>query len=522
MAQWKDLPYELQELILDQLFRLSSPTSSNNKGGVVGRPLQRTKPDCIGYLTTCKTWKQILEPRIYQHLFLTSSTLSILRRLNCHQQNFVQYIWLAIELQGYDCPDCIELDLDHLDDSARRQVDAALVDTTLWQLFYLLRGWSREGFAKAGNLTLEISVFSKSDMEHVFWNHLHFDSSPFTPAGELEIGRPRLNDRGHGWKNGQLMGPHELHSIQVITQGTSSVYGDLELQPVPAVNKFIIRRQTRRQLPIGTLEAMLEKLPNLNSIVLEPWRSEACFPETGAYPNDTLSSRYILRSLPNTLKHLILFEDFNEDYCRIYATDPVTAEWVCRPELHRTPSVLIAQALAQMLGLEKLAASYLIDAHDFFTCAKDYTSNWHTLSSLYLTSRQLVPETDTRRIDGILALAGQVALRMPALDTMVIWYGAKGVASEFRYEITDGRNVSVQWRATFGLPFIPEALEAWRKVAEMRGLELTVKTSRTLPADEFEAYSHGAVISRLGLVGHVVHPVSLEQICCETRRYWFK
>lgn len=290
MAQWKDLPYEIQELILDHLFRLSSPTSSNNKGGVVGRPLQRTKPDCIGYLTTCKTWKQILEPRIYQHLFLTSSTLSILRRLNCHQQNFVQYIWLAIELQGYDCPDCIELDLDHLDDSARRQVDAALVDTTLWQLFYLLRGWSREAFAKAGNLTLEISVFSKSDMEHVFWNHLHFDSSPFTPAGELEIGRPRLNDRGHGWKNGQLMGPHELHSIQVITQGTSSVYGDLELQPVPAVNKFIIRRQTRRQLPIGTLEAMLEKLPNLNSIVLEPWRSEACFPETGAYPNDTRKS----------------------------------------------------------------------------------------------------------------------------------------------------------------------------------------------------------------------------------------
>ncbi|KAK8141426.1 hypothetical protein G3M48_010538 [Beauveria asiatica] len=453
MARWKDLPYEIQELILDHLFRLSSPTSSNNKGGVVGRPFQRTTPDCIRYLTTCKAWKQILEPRIYQHLFLTSSTLSILKRLNCHQQNFVQYIWLAIELQGYDCPDCIELDLDNLDDGERRQVNAALVDTTLWKLFYLLRGWSREGFAKVDNLTLEISVFSKSDMEHVFWNHLHFDSSPFTPAGELEIGRPRLNDSGHGWQNGELMGPHELHSIRVIRQRYS---------------------------------------------------------------------RIILRSLPNTLKHLILFEDFNEDYCRIHATDPETAEWVCRPELHRTPSVLIARALAQMFEVEKLAASYLIDAHDFFTCAMDSTSTWHTLSSLYLTSRQLVPETDTRRIDDMLALAGQVALRMPALNTMVIWYGAKGVASEFRYEVTDGRSASVQWRATFGHPFTLETLEAWRKVAEMRGSELTVKKSLTLPAVEFEVYSHGAVMCRLGLVEHVIHPVSLEQICCETRRYWFK
>ncbi|OAA58222.1 hypothetical protein ISF_06761 [Cordyceps fumosorosea ARSEF 2679] len=226
-------------------------------------------------------------------------------------------------------------------------------------------------------------------------------------------------------------------------------------------------------------------------------------------------------SLPSTAKNLVLFEDFNEDYSRIITTDPETADWSYRPGLHRTPSPLVADVLVSLVQIEKLAASYLVDAYDFFLCAGHRTSFWWRLSSLYLTSPHLVPETDRRCIDFILTLAGCVAERMPVLDTMVIWYGAKGVASEFRYEVTaKGRHASVRWRGTFDHPLATDTLKAWQRVARLRGAELTEKESVLLKAGE--VYSHGAAIAELGLGGHVIHPVSLEQICGETSRYWFK
>lgn len=149
-----------------------------------------------------------------------------------------------------------------------------------------MSGWNRERSNSVESLTLEISVFSKSDMDHGFWNHLHFDSCPLTPFGELEIDRPRLNDTGHGWETGELIGPHTLHLIMEITRRTSNLHGNLELEPVPAVKTFIVRRQTRRQLSATALNAVVKNLPNLTSMVLETWRSKMCSPGTGLYPDD--------------------------------------------------------------------------------------------------------------------------------------------------------------------------------------------------------------------------------------------
>lgn len=221
------------------------------------------------------------------------------------------------------------------------------------------------------------------------------------------------------------------------------------------------------------------------------------------------------------MKDLILFEDFNEDFCRIYTEDPFAVRWRYPPELYRTPSVLVAHVLAnRSRSLQTLAASYLIDARDFFTSPIDATSTWPTLTSLHLTSRQLVPGTAGAEINDLLAIAGQVALRMPVLHTMVIWYGAQHVAGEFRFEVSAAaRRASVRWRGTFFHRLGEEALAAWQKVAEVRtDCSLIVRQSQKLD----QVYSHGAAIRALGLGGHVIHPVSLEQVCGETSRYWFK
>ncbi|KAJ6788987.1 hypothetical protein PWT90_02583 [Aphanocladium album] len=447
MAQWASLPWEIQEQILGHLFSISKPTSNNN-GGPVGRPLDR-RPVCLEYLTTCKTWEQILEPLIYERLYLKPFTFYVLERLTSGHQSLVKYIWLAVELSQFNYCRCIENGSTEPRDE-HSTVSATLLDTCLWKLFDLLSKWVDSGLA------------------------LGYE--------ELETSRPRLDDTGHGWENGERIHAPSIESILSISDVLLSEFGEIVLQPVPAVKKFILRRQTRQQILSATML---------------PW--------------DPARARTIRESLPSSLKSVTFFEDFNEDFSRSLNSDRFP-DLARRPELHRTPSTLLAAAFARRATrLETLSVAYCVDACDFFASSRECT--WHTLSSLFLTSWQLVPVTGCVKVNAILTGAANAAQRMPALKTMVIWYGVKGVASEFRYEVVDGL-ASVQWRGTFCVTLDTDTLEAWAKTALLH-------TDRDLVARESQFLPSGSM-NMLGLGGHVIHPTSLEQIRCETSRYWFK
>ncbi|KAJ3493151.1 hypothetical protein NLG97_g4916 [Lecanicillium saksenae] len=457
MAQWASLPWEIQEHILGDLFTSSRPRSINN-GGPVGRPLDKS-PVCLEYLTTCKSWKYILEPLIYERLYLKSSTLCVLQRLSSAHRLLVRYIWLAVELADNNCARCTGNQL--LEDNS--DLNSALVQTSLWKLFDLLGKWGDS--SPAFDLTLELSLFSKSDMDHCFRNDLHFGTCPLTRYGELEVSRPRLHDKIHGWENGNRRYRLSPETIDQISDSLpKDLSSDLELQPAPAIQKLIIRRQTRRL------------------IVFEPWRSKYYFPTRRTYLMDPFYCDLILENIPKSMKHVTFFEDFNDDYSRIYEHEQIFYDMPFRAERQRTPSRSIPAAFAtRSTNLEGLSVSYWIDAYDFFSSGVKCT--WPTLSSLFLTSRRLVPETDSAQINAILTAAGNSALRMPRLKTLVIWYGAKGVASEFRYELLGGR-ASVQWRGTFHIALEPRTLEAWKAAALLHtDRDLIARESLLLPCD---------------------------------------
>lgn len=284
MAQWASLPNEIQIRILGHLFDSSNP--SNDKGGLVGQPLNRRRA-CREYLTTCKNWKAILEPLVYRHLFLTQHTLRLLWRLSRRQQALVRHVWLAIKLPRYRCPECPGARLwDGHPEVRTGEGHAVRVNDTVIRLFWVLSSWETERRPADAKLTLEISVFSESDAEHAFGNHLHLDSSPFTPPGAVELRRPQLSDIGHGWYCGRRSRQYMLTSIRVLTAFTTSGYALQRLPVVPVVDAFVIRRQTRRQLPGTTLVAMARSLPNITSMLFEPWGTTIDFPTPNTDPGD--------------------------------------------------------------------------------------------------------------------------------------------------------------------------------------------------------------------------------------------
>ena len=222
-----------------------------------------------------------------------------------------------------------------------------------------------------------------------------------------------------------------------------------------------------------------------------------------------------------TLKNVCIFEDFNESIVPIlheYCLDlwgPGPGVTLLRPIDHG-----LGQSFAAMsLGLECLAVSYMIEAEDFFMgCAKQRSSTWETLQSLALTSRSLRRHGSREAIEDLLCDAGRAALQMPKLQTLVIWHGAKGVASAFIYRVKAGVCASVQWRGLWSFELAGRVQEAWQRVADKFGLfGLCVEDEQHITEP---VLSHGDAIHHLNLPCQVISPVSLWQIRREGALPW--
>lgn len=228
----------------------------------------------------------------------------------------------------------------------------------------------------------------------------------------------------------------------------------------------------------------------------------------------------ILTSLPETLKVLTILEDFNEDCNIVHCFHYITREWPYRPELVKTPSPLVGAALAcRSVGLERLSASYMVDAKDFFkACEPNWV--WDNLTSLALTSRSLtLCKPHPSAINDILVDAGTAALRMPKLRTMEIWNGMKRHACAFRYQVT-ADSATLGWCGTWNLELDTDVVDVWKRVAlRYTRHELSVLVSQNL--DKKDIKSHATAICELKL-SKVIHPVSLEQIMRESGRYFYQ
>lgn len=161
----------------------------------------------------------------------------------------------------------------------------------------------------------------------------------------------------------------------------------------------------------------------------------------------------------------------------------------------------------------------MVDAYDFFDAAIKFSYTWDNLTSLFLTSPLVTDETNYRWINELLENAGIAAMNMPALRVMHIWNGAKGKLCGFRYQVTDS-DTAIQWRGHWDMYLSLEVIGAWKEVAATYTRnDLTVKESELIVGRYIG--SHAVAMEELGVHKDVVHPVSFQQIKCETSRYWY-
>ncbi|WQF82738.1 hypothetical protein CDEST_07752 [Colletotrichum destructivum] len=170
-----------------------------------------------------------------------------------------------------------------------------------------------------------------------------------------------------------------------------------------------------------------------------------------------LSDNLIESHLPQSLKHLSLFQDTNERYIALIREGFLPHG--LGPDSARAASPAVGAALAERsLGLETLSATFIVEARDFFqSCRPDWV--WEGLTSLVLTSRVLTSAANREDVTELLRIAAAAALSMPRLHTMVLWNGIRGTACKFSYRAESGC-ASIGWRGTWDLGLEDEVVDA--------------------------------------------------------------
>ncbi|WXC42671.1 hypothetical protein QX201_002448 [Fusarium graminearum] len=212
--------------------------------------------------------------------------------------------------------------------------------------------------------------------------------------------------------------------------------------------------------------------------------------------------------LPKTLKSLVLFQHSVEHLTQSAYQDPSyerLRDIRNRLDIQNKSSRYLAQT---SLRLEQFFVSFLINAGDFLAaCRKEWT--WEHLQSLAL-SFQGSGKHHQEGINSPLLSTAKVALRMPKLETLVLWSGDRGTTCAFIYT----RNeycAQVVWRGTWDLDISQEALKAWEAVAALYSLELRVEHERIQEVIR----SCGDAIHHLNLPCQIIQPTSLWQMRVE-------
>ncbi|KAH9238798.1 hypothetical protein K456DRAFT_1936082 [Colletotrichum gloeosporioides 23] len=349
-------------------------------------------------------------------------------------RKYVQHIWLNAAFRKCECqPDEAEPDAETIQ---HKKQHVKLLQDAVTHLFKVLADWKEPG-PNGNGIAIELSAQSFS-----YKSHFNFDKSYLGSRDEI----------GARLKTEVV---HKDLGISAFADYTKSVHQDMtfrfcseRMPTLPGVTKFVLRRQFRHSLMSPPedyasirdfgLKAIFRTMPNLECLVYEPWRAW----------DDKNQRLYDLETS--------VFEDNNESYARRIAG-------VDRLLRVRNPSLGQAVARASQ-QLKTLSVAFMVEAEDFFTeCMGKEGFQWPHLKSLALTSR-LLAHNDHNLILDMLKNAAKVAERMPYLNTMTVWFGAKHKAYCLAYHHRDGRS-RIAWQGTEPLLHDPELIEFWATVA---------------------------------------------------------
>ncbi|PVI03194.1 hypothetical protein DM02DRAFT_521358 [Periconia macrospinosa] len=444
------------------------------------------------YATVCREWQAVIEQLNFHSLSLAAQDVPKLNNIMATRNlNLVKYIWYSIELKSYDCSDCFR------DDDELESTAVAIKDGIRTMFQTLSKRSHNRG------LTLDISIHSPSDAEHYF-NYIRFE-----PANA--VGRDRTTGQGsdHVAVRGVVPSLQAIRRISAefffidfdASGHETSASGEEFWASVPqvsCVSRLLLRRQTRRQWDPIAISRLIARLSNLEDLVIEPWSDATHYNQS---LTDKRWADLVFPSLiPNNLKRMTIFEDFNEAY------DPRN-----RALAHQRLVVHpVFGALAEAsLGLQHLSVAFMTDAKLFWSVRKDRV--WERLKTLALTAQDFTLDNDPKKIGHVICLAADAVKKMPKLQTMELWNGGKGHAALFRYSINkDCRQAKILWRANWPFTLDGPIAKKWQDVADANNVSHLKIEHQVLPP--FLIRSHGEAILILDLEIEVACPVSIQQI----------
>ncbi|MBE3042899.1 hypothetical protein IMZ48_10075 [Candidatus Bathyarchaeota archaeon] len=257
-TSWVCLPAEIQNQILEVLLQDGCSLAD--------------------FATVSQKWQTIIERHNFARIHLTPSRLAGFGSMIHRNRALVRYIWLCLELDGYDCPACSGEDREMWGIS---NTENALITEAFQHLFSTLSAWE----ANSESLLLDISVHSPSDSEHWFKNPTF---GPDVPPHECDRGQRskqstlqvQVDDHQHGWVAGRLDSAPTNHAINKVFEeimGEGPFESEEEeyewweqLPPAPAVTGVLLRQQNRRRWKPAALAHMFSRLPSLRELHYEP------------------------------------------------------------------------------------------------------------------------------------------------------------------------------------------------------------------------------------------------------------
>lgn len=207
------------------------------------------------------------------------------------------------------------------------------------------------------------------------------------------------------------------------------------------------------------------------------------------------------------MKTLTIFEGCNDQLTFARRRSAALASLL---DLDRSPENCrkLAGAFAwRSYNLERLSVSYMIEAQDFLkTCHRSLI--WYHLQSLTPTSSILSRTAPREEIWALLYDASLAAMRMPQLESMVLWNSKNGEACAAIYQRDKTNRIATfTWRGTWNLNLSQDVIESWQKIVSDFGY-LRIKGERI----EGLVKSQGDAIHNLRLPAAVIDPVSMWQI----------
>ncbi|KAL6874753.1 hypothetical protein J3F83DRAFT_728589 [Trichoderma novae-zelandiae] len=469
---WSQFPPEIKRMILEALTGDKNCRLSN--AAVVSRE-----------------WQAVIEPHIFAYIRVTSQRIAQLNAMTQRNRDHVRYIWFCIELEQYDCRKC-SFDPKSLQTS---HSENKVILKSFQSLFTALHTWE-----PSGSLTLDISLYSKSDNEHAFKYLTFMPDATGHQVEPMSIAGSEEPDR-HRWETTALGSiPPEGSLVRLFGHVWLPVRDErkcwAQTPKVPAVTRLEMRLQTYRRWETFTVSQILSHLPGLREFHYEIWTQWFTEMHEVWY-----ASLLPLLSATEGLAKITISEYSNQQYPLYFIGETWPAH---------APTIRLSQRLARVnLGVEVLSASFVVDAAEFFS----EFPTWPNLSHLTLTSQLLAPTTCPTQITDLLQAAASAACYMPKLKMMEIWYGGEGLATLFKYEFIPGhlRQSVVTWRATWCMSIQPQVIEAWEGVVSSRGGN-PGGVDVVYEAVNEHITSHADAIVSLKLSGTVLRPISLQQL----------